>query len=222
MRRLKKRGKPRAKGTGAGKMINRRLVVNAELCTGCRACEMGCSFSHETLYSPSLARLHVVKIEELGVDKPVICLRCAKALCAAACPEEAILQDPDTKVVRVDPDKCVGCGLCVEACVSGVIQLHPERAVPLLCDLCGGDPDCAKKCPTAALVAVEGRDHAGKRTREKMGMRTEKQLMKTWSADPLRPVDTPMEPPDPETGEPISPPPVYGGNPPPPLDKRKK
>jgi aldehyde:ferredoxin oxidoreductase len=222
IRLLRKKRKAGAQGTGARKMINRRLVVNAELCTGCRACEMGCSFSHETLYSPSLARLHVVKIEELGVDKPVICLRCAKAPCAAACPEEAILQDPGTKVVRVDADKCVGCGLCVEACVSGVIQLHPEKAIPLLCDLCGGDPDCAKKCPTAALVAVEGRDHAGKRTREKMGMRTEKQLMKTWSADPLRPVDTPMEPPDPETGEPISPPPVYGGNPPPPLDRGKR
>ena len=222
MRRLRKKGKTGTQGAGARKMINRRLVVHAELCTGCRACEMGCSFSHEALYSPSLARLHVVKLEDLGVDRPIVCLRCAKAPCVSACPEEAILQDPGTKVVRVDGDKCVGCGLCVEACVSGVIQLHPEKEIPLLCDLCGGDPECSKRCPTGALVAVEGRDHAGKRTREKMGIRTEKQLMKIWSADPLRPVDTPMQPPDPETGEPVSPPPVYGGNPPPPLDKRRK
>ena len=81
----------------------------------------------------------------------------------------------------------VGCGLCVEACVSGVIQLHPESSIPLLCDLCGGEPDCAKKCPTGALVAVEGRDHAGKRMREKVGIRTEKQLMKTWNAVPCGP-----------------------------------
>ena len=222
MRRLRKKGKTGTQGAGARKMINRRLVVHAELCTGCRACETGCSFSHEALYSPSLARLHVVKLEDLGVDRPIVCLRCAKAPCVSACPEEAILQEPGTKVVRVDGDKCVGCGLCVEACVSGVIQLHPEKEIPLLCDLCGGDPECSKRCPTGALVAVEGRDHAGKRTREKMGIRTEKQLMKIWSADPLRPVDTPMQPPDPETGEPVSPPPVYGGNPPPPLDKRRK
>ncbi len=222
MRRLRKKTRHEAQGAGARKMMKRRLVVNAELCTGCRACEMGCSFSHETLYSPSLARLHVVKLEDLGVDRPIVCLRCAKAPCASVCPEEAILQDPGTKVVRVDAGKCVGCGLCVEACVSGVIQLHPETSMPLLCDLCGGDPECSKKCPTGALVAVEGRDHAGKRTREKTGIRTEKQLMKTWAADPLRPVDTPMEPPDPETGDPVSPPPVYGGNAPPPFDKRKK
>jgi Fe-S-cluster-containing dehydrogenase component len=120
----------------------------------------------------------------------------------------------------VDIEKCVGCGLCVEACVSGVIQLHPDQDFPLLCNLCGGDPECAKKCPTGALVAVEGRDHAGKRTRENMGLRTEKQLIKRWRSEERRPVDTPMQPPDPETGEPISPPLAYGGNPPPPFDRK--
>ena len=169
-----------------------------------------------------MARLHVVKIEESGVDRPITCLRCAKAPCSAACPVEAISQDPLTRIVTVDPDTCVGCGRCAEACVSGVIQLRPDTEVPMLCDLCGGDPECAKRCPTGALVAVEGRDHAGKSTREKAGVRTQKQLAKEWSTDVRRPVDTPMTPPDPETGRPITPPEVYGGNPPPPLDRRLK
>ncbi len=202
-------------------MFNKRLVVNSLLCTGCRACEMACSYEHEREYSPALARIHVVKLEELGVDRPIVCSRCAKAPCAAVCPEKAITQDPQSKAVSVKEEKCVGCGLCVEACVSGVIQLHPNRDIPLLCDLCGGDPECVKKCPTGALVFVEGRDHAGKRTREHIGQRTAKQLAKEWNMEGRRPVDMPMKPPDPETGEPTTPPAAYGGNPPPPFDKKK-
>lgn len=37
-------------------------------------------------------------------------------------------------------------------------------------------------CPTGALRYLEGRGHAGKRTREEAGRRTEKQLHKAWSA----------------------------------------
>lgn len=215
---------PGKDGTGSksmetGKPIQKRLVVEPGLCTGCRACETACSFVHEAVYSPSLARLHVVKLEEPGVDRPIVCLRCAKAPCRSACPEKAIAQDPETRIVKVDVELCVGCGLCVEACVAGVIQLHPEEEYPLLCDLCDGDPDCVKKCPTGALVYVEGRNHRAKQTREEIGLWTEKQLIKRWNREGTRSVDTPMRPPDPETGDPITPPRVYGGNPPPPFDK---
>lgn len=198
--------------------MNKRLLVDAELCTGCRACEMGCSFVHEGEYSPSFARLHVVKLEGSGVDKPIICLRCAKAPCAAVCPVSAISQDPVTKIVTVDAEACVGCGLCAEECVSGVIEFRPDATVPMLCDLCDGDPECVKRCPTGALVAAEGRGHAARLTREKAGGRAERQLHKAWAGAARRPVDTPMSPPDPETGHPIAPPQVYGGNPPPPVD----
>ncbi|MBW2130188.1 MAG: aldehyde:ferredoxin oxidoreductase [Deltaproteobacteria bacterium] len=219
---VKKKEEGRDEAMDRVEKIPKRLVIDPALCTGCRACEMACSYVHEKVYSPSLSRIRVVKLEEAGVDRPIICLRCAKAPCKTACPEEAILQDPLTRVVRVMEERCVGCGLCTEACVNGVLQLHPREGYPLMCDLCGGDPDCVKKCPTGALTFVEGTNHAAKKTREEIGRMTEKQLRRKWSREGTRPVDTPMRPPDPETGEPIEPPEIYGGDPPPPFGRKER
>jgi Fe-S-cluster-containing hydrogenase component 2 len=33
--------------------------------------------------------------------------------------------------------------------------LHPETGMALICDLCGGDPACVKRCATGAIVYAE-------------------------------------------------------------------
>ena len=56
----------------------------------------------------------------------------------------------------LDPDKCNGCGWCIEACDYGAIMLHPETKVVHVCDLCKdeGEPQCIKWCPEEALTLV--------------------------------------------------------------------
>ena len=44
--------------------------------------------------------------------------------------------------------------MCVESCVRGCIKMDAEEEIPLLCDLCDGDPQCAKHCPEGAIQYV--------------------------------------------------------------------
>jgi Fe-S-cluster-containing dehydrogenase component len=39
----------------------------------------------------------------------------------------------------------------VDACPFGVVVLHPETGLPLICDLCGGEPACVVRCATGAI-----------------------------------------------------------------------
>ena len=63
--------------------------------------------------------------------------------------------------------------------------------------------------PKIATRMIEAR-----KTREDQARKAEKRLLKRWKTEGTKPVDTPMYPPDPETGAPIRPPLVYKGNPP--------
>ena len=52
-------------------------------------------------------------------------------------------------------DKCIGCKMCMNACPLGNISFHPTLRKVFKCDLCGGDPECAKFCPSGAIQFVE-------------------------------------------------------------------
>ena len=58
---------------------------------------------------------------------------------------------PATMVARVDPEKCTGCGLCVEVCPVEAIRLEGGVAVvdPKACTGCG---TCVDECPNGALA----------------------------------------------------------------------
>lgn len=43
--------------------------------------------------------------------------------CISVCPFEALTQDPGTKKVKIDPEKCRFCGICYGACPSGLIEV---------------------------------------------------------------------------------------------------
>ncbi|HNT26919.1 MAG TPA: 4Fe-4S binding protein [bacterium] len=59
------------------------------------------------------------------------------------------------KIIKIDNDKCTGCGLCVPNCAEGALQIIDGKA-RLISDLfCDGLGACLGHCPEAAITVEE-------------------------------------------------------------------
>ncbi|MDO4544985.1 MAG: 4Fe-4S binding protein [Bacillota bacterium] len=59
------------------------------------------------------------------------------------------------KIIKIDEEKCNGCGLCAEACHEGAIGMVNGKAKLLRDDYCDGLGDCLPICPTDAISFEE-------------------------------------------------------------------
>ncbi|MFL0250403.1 ATP-binding protein [Clostridium neuense] len=59
------------------------------------------------------------------------------------------------KIVNIDKEKCNGCGLCVNACHEGAIELIDGKAELISDEYCDGLGDCLPECPTGAITIIE-------------------------------------------------------------------
>ena len=56
------------------------------------------------------------------------------------------------KIVKIDQEKCNGCGACAKACHEGAIGMVDGKARLLRDDYCDGLGDCLPVCPTGAIT----------------------------------------------------------------------
>lgn len=56
------------------------------------------------------------------------------------------------KIVKIDREKCNGCGACVTACHEGAIGMVDGKAALVREDYCDGLGDCLPACPTDAIT----------------------------------------------------------------------
>lgn len=130
----------------------KELVSRPELCEECSRCERICP-------------QNAIRVID-GV--PVHCLHCAKdrAPCLNICPEGAIVEVDGAILIK--EDKCIGCGLCRDACPIAAIHID-ESGIAKKCNLCVDQekPMCVLACPTGALedstdFLVEKRERVAK------------------------------------------------------------
>lgn len=138
------------------KLAQGRVVHNPDICSGCRTCEIVCSVYHDGKASSSRSRLQWSKnVMDACITDIYTCRQCAGPECVAVCPSGALSIDEQTGARVIDEETCVGCRLCEGACpvTPSMIRYDEKANTCFKCDLCGGDPQCVKFCPTGALAA---------------------------------------------------------------------
>jgi Fe-S-cluster-containing dehydrogenase component len=88
---------------------------------------------------------------------PKLCNLCVHSPCSQVCPVGATFESPDG-VVLVDPNYCIGCGFCIQACPYGCRFMDPVTHTANKCTLCyhritrGLKPACVEVCPSQARI----------------------------------------------------------------------
>lgn len=59
------------------------------------------------------------------------------------------------RIIRIDEEKCNGCGACAAACHEGAIGMADGKAKLLRDDCCDGMGDCLPQCPAGAITFEE-------------------------------------------------------------------
>lgn len=59
------------------------------------------------------------------------------------------------KIIKIDKNKCNGCGACATACHEGAIEMINGKAKLTREDYCDGLGDCLPACPTGAITFEE-------------------------------------------------------------------
>ena len=150
------------------------LVANKAQCTGCQRCEMNCTLANDGDCHPYMSRIRVRDVvnygSEIDANKavgggmfgdwsvlPETCKQCADPACLNACPMKAIYVEEGTGIRKIDEEKCVGCGMCVNACPWKMPRIDVETRKSTKCVSCGA---CVAGCPTSALKMVLWEDIA--------------------------------------------------------------
>lgn len=144
------------------------LIIDPDKCTGCETCTFICSAVHSGVFNPYYSRIKTIRVEPI-INCAISCQFCEDAPCAAVCPWDAIEKDEDTGIVRVNEDKCVGCGFCIRACNFGAISMSLVDDLVFICDQCEefeDGPQCVKFCPEDAITFEPLESESDRKRRE--------------------------------------------------------
>jgi Fe-S-cluster-containing dehydrogenase component/formate-dependent nitrite reductase membrane component NrfD len=145
------------------------FVIDNRKCIGCHACTVACKTENHV---PLGVNRTWVKYVEKGaypntrrVFQVTRCNHCEKPPCVTICPTTAMYQRKDG-IVDFNPDRCIGCKACMQACPYDSIYIDPDDGTAAKCHFCahrtevGLEPACVIVCPEHAIIAGDLSDQS--------------------------------------------------------------
>lgn len=152
------------------------FYFDSSSCTGCKVCVIACKdkkdnpigvnfrkvfhYTGGSWIIPSTAGGIYIPNNIFAYTVSIACMHCAAPICVEVCPTGA-MNKHENGIVAIDPNKCIGCRLCQQACPYGAPQFNEVRGIMTKCDMCedllaiGEKPACVDACPMRALDVGE-------------------------------------------------------------------
>ena len=71
--------------------MEKAIILDGDMCTGCRVCELTCSMAKHGEYNPKKSYIRVIANNNFGVYLPVLTMECDFCgKCIELCPEQAL------------------------------------------------------------------------------------------------------------------------------------
>ncbi len=151
-------------------MTQNAFFFHGKRCTGCKTCQLACADYNDLSSEYWYRRIYEVSdgawyqddkgcwtSDAFAYYTSVACQHCDNPACTKVCPTGAMHKDPETGLVSVNADKCIGCGYCHMACPYNAPKVNRAKGCSVKCDGCaervaqGLNPICVDACPMHAL-----------------------------------------------------------------------
>lgn len=145
------------------------MALDYKNCINCRACESACKQENSILLQKDHYRIWIGVKEIEGewpnlsiasqVYHPSQCQHCDNAPCQQVCPTNATYYDQNG-VVRVNPEQCILCTYCINACPYDARYVDDRTVTVDKCNFCAdtrmvhGETTtaCQATCPTKVRI----------------------------------------------------------------------
>src|SRR5499433_4245428 len=150
------------------------FLIDHRKCIGCHACSVACKEEHQVPLG--VYRTWVKYVEKGAFPNTrrhftvLRCNHCEDAPCVTICPVTALYKRSDG-IVDFNPNTCIGCKACMQACPYDALYIDPNSNTAAKCNFCAHrveanlEPACVIVCPTQAILAGDLDDPSSKISR---------------------------------------------------------